>query len=86
MEHVLDLRSGQLRNAMVKHRQVHHPNESPVFESEALVSAIRFNLEHFIMESLLIEKAKNERGTLLLNQRGEWGHFGITSLRVTDDR
>ena len=71
---------------MVKHREAYHPGENPEFEPESLESSIRFNLERFITEALLIEKAKHERGTLLLNQRGEWGHFGITRLQVAHDR
>ena len=86
MEHVSNIKTGQIRNAMVKHREDHHPRQNSEYEAESLETSIRFNMECFISEALLIEKAKHERGAPLLNQRGELGHFGITRLQVAHDR
>ena len=53
--------------------------------TESVESQIRYNLERFISEAIRIEMAKNEQGTTLMNQKGEWGHFGISRLQVVRD-
>ena len=85
LEHCQDLRLGHLRNALAKHSRVVHPDGNEEFGAEAVESQIRFNLERFISEAIRIENAKNEQGTTLMNQRGEWGHFGISRLQVVRD-
>ena len=85
LEHCQDLRLGNLRNALAKHSRLVHPDEEAVFAAESVESQIRYNLERFISEAIRIEMAKNELGTTLMNQKGEWGHFGISRLQVVRD-
>ena len=86
MEHQGAIRGNYLKNAMAKHQRKVHQQDAqvPVFEAEPIMSSIKFNLERFVMEALAIEKAKS-KADILMNQKGEWGHYGITRLVVATD-
>ena len=60
--------------------------QGAVFEGEALEGQIRFNLERFVSEALEIQMAKDDPNVQLMNQRGVWGHYGVTQLQVVTDR
>ena len=87
VEHMADVRTGALRNAMAKHQQAAHDNpQGAVFEGEALEGQNCFNLEGFVSEALEIQMAKDDPNVHLMNQRGEWGHYGITRLQIVTER
>ena len=81
-DHARDIRTGAETNAMVKHQQNHHPNETPEF-SYKLDRAWKTSLQRQIREGIKIQE---EDQNLLMNSKGEWGHNGIPRIIILDDK
>ena len=45
--------------------------------------SIKYNLDRFLREALEIEEATEDRGTEMLNGRGEWGRVTLTRLAIS---
>ena len=82
MEHSAAVRNGVLKNAVAKHDRLHHNPDGGDYRGEILEGSIKFNLERFVTEAVRIQKAKDDPETTLINQKGEWGHYGITRVQV----
>ena len=85
LQHAADLRSSHNANALVKHMSSFHPNQQADFETNAVRGGMKFNLNRFILEALLIEGAKGTPNCVVMNSRSEWGHRGIVRLTVAQD-
>ena len=85
LEHSAALRTASLKNAIAKHENMHHAQNRGEYVGEIIEGSIKFNLERFVTEAIQIEKAKRSADTMLLNQKGEWGHFGVTRLQVVNE-
>ena len=76
------MQSGLRKNALVKHQESKHSNQTPSFRAKVLKAGIRFNTDRFVLEALHIRNANDDQSIELLNQKGEWGHGGIVRLRA----
>ena len=88
-EHLYDLTHGVLRNPLTRHFRNEHP-DVVVGEGRGLVAgrvvgegSIKYNLDRFLREALEIEEATEDRGTEMLNGRGEWGRVTLTRLAIS---
>ena len=81
-EHQKAVQSGQRKNALVKHQESKHSNQTPSFRAKVLKAGIRFNTDRFVLEALHIRNTNDDHNIELLNQKGEWGHGGIVRLRA----
>ena len=62
VDHMADIRTGALTNAMAKHQEAKHDNpKGAVFEGQALEGQICLNLERFVSETLEIQMAKDDQ-------------------------
>ena len=46
-----------------------HKNEEATFSTEILQGGIKYNLEHFILEAIEIEEARNTPDIVIMNSR-----------------
>ena len=81
-EHMDAIRRGQMSNALAKHHREKHPGEPQNYTAEPIQGGIPFNVERFILEAFKIQEFSQNTNFESLNQRGEWGHRGLTRLRV----
>ena len=86
LEHSAAVRNGVLKNAVAKHDRLHHNPDGGDYRGEILEGSIKFNLERFVTEAVRIQKAKDDPEITLMNQKGEWGHYGITRVQVINER
>ena len=85
VEHMDAIRRGQISNALAKHQGEKHPDEPQAFTAEPIQGGIPYNVERFILEALKIQEFSQSNTHQILNQRGEWGHRGLTRLRITTE-
>ena len=69
-DHQKDLKSGNIKNALVKHMQIDHSSAQSKFVMNKLGS-YRYNLHTQIFEGLCLEQASESKFTKLLNSRTE---------------
>ena len=82
LEHMGDIRRGNMSNALSKHHRLMHNNIEPKFSSRSLRGGIQYNLDRFILEGHKINQASLDTQFKVLNSRSEWGHRGIPRLIV----
>ena len=85
LEHLSDLQNKRRSNALYKHALNEHPGEQVHFESNPLVTGIKYNLDRFIYESLKISEYHANQNVNLLNSRAEWGHRGLPRLTINQN-
>ena len=85
IEHSKAISGKNMKNALAKHMMVEHssiPAEDGKFKTKFVKTGINFNLSRYITESLTIEETRKEPGTQILNSKSEWGHTGVSRLKV----
>ena len=80
-EHQSDVRNRRLHNSIYKHHAQTHSNDDPRFTTKTLRKGIRFTMDRYITEALLIEENHQDPNVDLLNNRSEWGHRGVPRVR-----
>ena len=81
IEHQKEIRSKRQSNSLYKHHEMNHTDLEPRFKSKPLRRGIKFNLDRYITEALLIEEANMDPNVDLLNNRSEWGQRGVPRVR-----
>ena len=82
-EHQSDVRNKRQSNSLFKHHATSHQGETPNFQSRPLRKGLKFNLDRYITEALLIEEANQDPNVDLLNNRSEWGQRGVPRVRFS---
>ena len=80
-EHQSDVRNRRLHNSIYKHHAQTHSNDDPRFTTKTLRKGIRFTMDRYITEALLIEENHQDPNVDLLNNRSEWGQRGVPRVR-----
>ena len=61
-----------------------HKNENEVeYVTEIVKGGIKFNLNRFILESLVIEDARSDDQIKVMNSRSQCGGQGLTRITIT---
>ena len=84
LEHLGDLRRGQMKSAITKHHLQNHRGEEPEFVTTVVKGGGRFNLDRFITEAIEIETHNFSPGVRVLNSKSELGHRRLPRLVVDD--
>ena len=80
-EHSNDVKNRRVTNALAKHHSNKHREVAPNFKAKPLRMGVKFNLDRYITEALLIEEAHQDPNVDLLNNRSEWGQRGVPRVR-----
>ena len=80
-EHQAEIRGKRQSNSLYKHHATKHREIEANFISKPLRRGLKFNLDRYITESLLIEEAHQNPDVDLLNNRSEWGQRGVPRVR-----
>ena len=61
-----------------------HQGEEAKF-STTILDQQKYNMQRYIAESLHIEVTTNDRETIVMNSKSEWGRQKLTRIRVVDN-
>ena len=68
-------------NSLYKHHTLNHANSQAKFASKSVRKGIRFTMDRYITEALLIEESNQDPNVDLLNNRSEWGQRGVPRVQ-----
>ena len=71
------MKNKRVTNALTKHHFNKHREVAPNFKVKPLRKGVKFNLDRYITEALLIDDPNVD----LLNDRSEWGQRGVPRVR-----
>ena len=80
-EHQKDVKNKRQHNSLYKHHALNHANSQAKFASKSVRKGIRFTMDRYITEALLIEESNQDPNVDLLNNRSEWGQRGVPRVQ-----
>ena len=89
LEHQGSVFRGDGKSALSKHAKMIHPQlvlqnvelVSELFSASIIKPTVKFNVQRYVAESLVVEKFNNDPNVELMNQKAEWGNNRVRRLR-----